>query len=100
MRLEVRLQPKASAARIDQCERLDNGGTRLRCRVTAVPEKGKANAALVTLLAKSWRIPKSSIVIVSGETGRNKIIQIDEVSRNAVMNWIRENASPVNSPPP
>ncbi len=100
MRLEIRLQPKASADRIDHCECLENGAARLRCRVTGVPEKGKANAALVTLLAKTWRIPKSAIAIVAGETARNKMIEIDEAWRDAVMNWVRENASPVASPPP
>ena len=100
MRLKIRLQPKASADRIDGCERLEDGTSLLRCRVTAVPEKGKANAALVTLLAKTWRIPKSSIAIVSGETDRNKTIEIGKAWRQTVMIWMRDNETPVKSPPP
>ncbi|MGO7594406.1 DUF167 family protein, partial [Rhizobium leguminosarum] len=39
--------------------------------------KGKANKALILLIAKSLRIPKSSVSLVSGETARKKILRID-----------------------
>jgi uncharacterized protein YggU (UPF0235/DUF167 family) len=42
-----------------------------------VPEDGKANKALILLLADTLRLPKSSISIVSGETARKKILRID-----------------------
>lgn len=45
--------------------------------MTAVPEKGKANKALIELLAKSLRVPKSSISVISGDTGRKKILRMD-----------------------
>ena len=44
--------------------------------VTAVAEDGKANAAVVKLLAKAWKLPKTSISLVSGATGRRKLLQI------------------------
>ena len=50
---------------------------RLAARVRAVPEKGRANVALIRLLAKAWRLPASSIAVASGGTGRNKIVEIE-----------------------
>jgi uncharacterized protein YggU (UPF0235/DUF167 family) len=44
--------------------------------VTAVPEDGKANAALLKLLAKTWKLPKTSLTIASGATSRRKVVQI------------------------
>jgi uncharacterized protein (TIGR00251 family) len=46
-------------------------------RVTAPPDKGKANQALISLIAKALGAPKSSVVIVSGETSRLKILEIN-----------------------
>ena len=48
----------------------------LRVRVSAVPDKGKANAAVVALLAKALGVPKSSVSVVSGETARLKTVAI------------------------
>ena len=52
------------------------GLAQLKVRVTAVPEKGKANQQLINFLAKSLKRPGSSFSIVSGETDRNKVIEI------------------------
>jgi uncharacterized protein (TIGR00251 family) len=49
---------------------------RLKIRITTPPEKGKANEAVVELLAKNLKVPKSSIKIVSGHTSRIKKILI------------------------
>lgn len=48
----------------------------LKVAVTVPPEKGKANAAVVALLAESWRLPKSAFAIVKGETARNKTVSV------------------------
>ena len=45
--------------------------------LTAIPEKGKANAALVKYLSKKWRLPKTTFSIISGETSRNKVLKIE-----------------------
>ena len=77
IRLTVRLTPNAGRDGIDGVEIGADGEEWLKARVTAVPEKGKANKALIELLAKSLRVPKSSISVISGDTSRKKILQID-----------------------
>jgi uncharacterized protein YggU (UPF0235/DUF167 family) len=54
----------------------DDGSVVIRVRVTAVPDKGKANAAVIVLLAKALGVPKSAISVVSGETARLKTIAV------------------------
>ncbi|MCD8497970.1 MAG: DUF167 family protein [Alphaproteobacteria bacterium] len=54
----------------------------LKCSVTAAPEKGKANAALIALLAKNLKIPKTSISVVSGDTNRLKTLEITGLELN------------------
>jgi uncharacterized protein (TIGR00251 family) len=44
----------------------------LRVAVTAVPEKGKANRAIIALLSETLRVPKSAIELLSGETSPQK----------------------------
>jgi len=75
--LSLRVTPNAGADRIDGIERRDDGTAVLRIRVTAVPDKGKANAAVIALLAKTLGMPKSSVTLVSGETARLKIVRLD-----------------------
>ena len=53
---------------------LDDGQAVLQVRVTAVAEKGKANKALIALLAKAFKLPKSDIEITAGTTGRRKTL--------------------------
>lgn len=77
LRLAVRLVPGAGRTVIDGIEMLDDGGCFLRARVTAVAEDGKANKALIALLAKLLRQPKSAITIISGETARKKNLRIE-----------------------
>lgn len=48
----------------------------LRVRVNAVPDKGKANAAVAALLAKALGVPKSAVSVVSGETSRMKTLEV------------------------
>ncbi|HAY49729.1 MULTISPECIES: DUF167 family protein [Thalassospira] len=76
IRLFVRLTPKASRNAINGLIEDANGRLQLRASVTAVPENGKANQALIKLLAKAAKWPKSSVGIVSGHTDRNKVLVI------------------------
>ena len=68
LRLRLRVTPNASLDRIDGPEVLADGTSVLRLRVRAVPENGKANAAVIQFLAKSLGLPKSAIALVAGET--------------------------------
>jgi uncharacterized protein YggU (UPF0235/DUF167 family) len=45
----------------------------LKVYVTAVPEDNKANKALLELLSKTFRIPKSRLHIIAGTTDRRKV---------------------------
>jgi len=47
--------------------------------VTEVPEKGKANKALVKILAKSFNVSLQAVEIISGLSSRNKIVEIKEI---------------------
>jgi uncharacterized protein len=55
-----------------------NAGGRpaLNVKVTAVAEGGKANAAVIKLLAKRWKVAAGRFTVVSGSTARQKIIEI------------------------
>lgn len=76
VRLWVRLTPKASANRIGEKIEDADGKAFLKAAVTAAPEGGKANAALIELLAGAWKLPKSSIEVNRGKTDRNKTLFI------------------------
>lgn len=77
VRLAIRLTPNGGRDAIDGIESDGEGGMLLKARVTAVPEKGKANKALIALVAKSLGIAKSSVSIASGDTARKKILRIN-----------------------
>ncbi len=72
-RITVRLQPRASR---DEVLGWNEEGA-LRVRVKAPPVDGTANVALVQLLAKTIGVAKGKIMLVSGATARNKIIEIE-----------------------
>ncbi len=50
-------------------------------QVTAAPEKGKANTAVVEVLAEALDLPKSAFRIVSGETSPLKTVEVDADAR-------------------
>lgn len=72
--LKVKVIPKASRNEIVGFE--DNV---LKVKLTAAPEKGKANQALIDLLSKKLKIPKSKITIIRGATSSLKTLEIDGV---------------------
>lgn len=76
LKVAVRLQPGASRAAIEGRQTLSDGRIVLKVRVTAQPEGGKANAALVKLLAKSCKVPKTAVEVVAGHSGRLKTVLI------------------------
>jgi hypothetical protein len=76
LRLTLKVTPKASVDRVRAVARDASGVAFLQVSVTAVPEDGKANAAVIALLAKRWKLAKSTIEVVRGATDRRKILEI------------------------
>jgi uncharacterized protein (TIGR00251 family) len=74
--LAVRLTPKGGRDAIDGVATLGDAREVALVRVRAVPEDGAANAALVGLLAKTFKRPKSAVAIVAGATARLKQVRI------------------------
>ena len=69
--LRIKVQPKASKDEL--CGIL---GDHLKIRLTAPPVDGKANKHLIALLAKTFKVSKSSVTLLSGESSREKRILV------------------------
>ncbi|MBU6412495.1 MAG: DUF167 domain-containing protein [Planctomycetes bacterium] len=59
-------------------------GSRLKIKVAAAPEKGRANAAVEALLAETLQIARADIALVKGETSPEKTVRIRGLSVEAV----------------
>jgi uncharacterized protein (TIGR00251 family) len=70
MKLKIKVFPKSSREKIVEADGM------IKAYVKAAPEKGKANKALIGLLAKKYGTKKSEIRILTGETGRNKVVEV------------------------
>lgn len=68
--IALRVTPRASR------NALSSEGETIRAYVTAVPEDGKANAAVMKLLAKALGIPKSRLELIRGATARDKVFRV------------------------
>jgi uncharacterized protein (TIGR00251 family) len=75
-RVTLKVTPGASRDGVQGIAVDGAGRQHLAVRVSAPPEAGKANAALIRLLAKRWRIPPSDLEVVSGASARRKVLQI------------------------
>jgi uncharacterized protein YggU (UPF0235/DUF167 family) len=51
-------------------------GDALKAAVTAPPEGGKANDAVIALLSEEWRLPKSAFAVIKGAAARNKTVSV------------------------
>ena len=74
--LFVRLTPKSARDMIEGVEATDDGRAHLKARVRAVPEDGRANAALEKLLAKWLGLAPRDVTIASGATSRVKQVRV------------------------
>ncbi len=74
--VRLRVTPNAGVDRIDGAELRDDGSAVLRIRVKAVPDQGKANAAVMALLARALGVPRRAVALVSGETARLKTVSV------------------------
>ncbi|MCG8562398.1 MAG: DUF167 domain-containing protein [Hyphomicrobiales bacterium] len=81
--MTVRLTPNARA---DAILGVDRAGTpaALRAKVRAVPEKGKANAALIGLMAGWLGVPRTSVTCVAGGKSRVKTLEIEGESNDLI----------------
>ncbi len=68
----VKVRSQASVSRF----RGPLGEDTFKLDIAAIPENGKANEELVRFLAETFEVSKSSVEIVTGETGRVKIIRL------------------------
>jgi len=75
MQLKLKIVPKASRNVIAGWL-----GEELKIKVTAAPEKGKANQAVVALLANALGLPKQAIIITAGQTSVRKTVEIDGIA--------------------
>jgi uncharacterized protein (TIGR00251 family) len=71
MRIYLKVIPKSSQSKIEKIAENE-----YKAWVTVVPEKGKANMAVIKLLSKYFKVSKSQIDIVGGKTARIKIVDI------------------------
>ena len=74
--IAVKLTPGARRNEVIGWEDDLFGHKTLKVCVTAIPERGKANTALIELLSDYWNVPKSSIEIARGHTSRLKLVKI------------------------
>ena len=78
--VSVRVVPRSSKEGVAGFE-----GGFVRIRLNAPPVEGQANEALVRFLAKALGVPKSRIALVAGGKGRNKIVRVDGITREALL---------------
>lgn len=88
MRLQLKVTPKGGRNAI-------NGwmGETLKLSVTAAPEKGKANQAVIELLADLLHLPKSAFSIVRGDTSAQKLIEIRGLDEGEVLRRLQHPGS-------
>ena len=72
--LRIRVKPRASKSRV-----LGERNGELEVAVSAPPVDGAANEELVRVLADHFDVPKSSITIARGATGRSKLVRLSVV---------------------
>jgi uncharacterized protein len=72
----IRLSPGARTDRLVMIAATAEDGHVLKASVTAPAEGGRANEALLQLLAGAWHLPRRDLSIVAGSTSRNKSVQM------------------------
>ena len=84
----VRLYPRAGRERISGLL-----AGKLKVEVAPAPVKNRANLALIKLLKKKLRVPRSAITIVRGASGRDKLIRVEGVTETRLREILRGNIS-------
>jgi uncharacterized protein len=76
VRIAVRLTPRGRGDRIEGIVRLADGTPILKASVGAPPEDGRANEALLRLLAAEWGLARRDLAIAAGARSRNKSVHV------------------------
>ena len=79
--LAVRLTPRGGRDAVEGWAVDADGRPYLKIRVASPPVDGAANAALIAFMAKTLRIPRSSVRLASGETARLKRLELEGVDQ-------------------
>ena len=90
VKIDLHAQPRARRSALE-C----TGPGTLKAAVTAPAEDGKANKAIVELLAAEWRLPKSAFEVVRGTTARDKTVSVSGEPASLagrIGQWMRERA--------
>ena len=83
MYLQVKVTPKSRVTEFNTWLENEDGKT-AKIRLTAAPEKGKANEELIKFLAESCKVSKDKIKIISGHTSQIKLMKIPD---NTLLPW-------------
>jgi len=78
--LEVLVQPRASRTKI-----LGEHDGRLKIQLASPPVDGEANEALVKMLSKRLGLPRSAVILCSGQTGRRKRLRLTGASLETLL---------------
>jgi uncharacterized protein len=78
-RITVTVSPGAARS-----ELVGRHGDGWRARIAAPPERGRANEALVVLLAHALRVPRARISVVGGQTARRKVVEVEGLSQDEI----------------
>lgn len=89
VRLSVRAQPRSSRNAVIGAIDDGHGGVALKIAVTAPPVEGAANAAIVALLSKVLGVPRRDVVVIAGEGGRSKVVQVEGVDAASAVAALR-----------
>lgn len=86
LRLRLKIKPQSRGDSVDGPVP-DVDGEALAVSVSAPPVDGKANTAVIALLARTWRLPASSFAVVRGATARRKLLSVagDPATLSAVI---------------
>jgi len=96
----LHLIPKARQERISGLERRADDTVLLKVAVTAVPEKGKANKALLKLLSQTWGVGMRSLCLIRGQKDRYKTVLVEgepAATFSRLVDWARELEPPEKS---
>lgn len=83
--LKIKVIPGASSSAISGWL-----GDALKIRVTAPPEKGKANTLVESIICKALGLTKDEVHIVAGKTSQNKVVEITGLSQEDIVNRIEK----------